>query len=395
MTAEAHGTRTALVASPGLRADVTAAPPPETALDLRAAARHLVQHPIVAAEQHPEMFRLIRRHESQLGRWFAQRFGYRLQVAADTARLFKSSVVASRRPLRTASASPRPFSQREYTMLGLALAAMAAGPDVISLRDLIQEIRSAAADAAVVLSDTPADRRALVTALRWMIGWGAASEMHARVDSYASDGTADAVLRVRPDRVAMLPLPSLARAETPDQLLDRSHQRQAPRSWMRSTLLEEPVVYRSDLTHEEWSELRRRLGEEQAIFVEMFGLRIEARAEGLTAIDPDGGLTDSRFPAGGTVGQAALLLIDRLVAADRNPVERSAAVAAVADLAQIHRVQSRHWGLLAEDPERLTDRILELLQDHRLAAVSGEMVKLLPAAWRYAVEVRVEQGALL
>ena len=395
MTAEAHGTRTALVASPGLRADATAAPPPETALDLRAAARHLIEHPIVAAEQHPEMFRLIRRHESQLGRWFTQRFGYRLQVAADTARLFKSSVVASRRPLRTASASPRPFSQREYTMLGLALAAVAAGPDVISLRDLIQEIRSAAADAAVELSDTPADRRALVTALRWMIGQGAATEMHAGVGSYASDGTADAVLRIRPDRVAMLPLPALARAVAPDQLLDRSHQRQAPRPWMRSALLEDPVVYRSDLTNDEWSELRRRLGEEQAIFDEMFGLRIEARAEGLAAIDPDGGLTDSRFPAGGTVGQAALLLIDQLVAADRNPVERSAAVAAITGLAQIHRVQSRHWGLLAEEPERLTDRILELLQDHRLAAVSGEMVELLPAAWRYAVEVRVEQGAML
>ena len=370
-------------------------PPPEIALDLRAAARHLAEHPMVAAEQEPETFRLIRRHEPQLDRWFTQRFGYRLQVSADTARLFKSSLVASRRPLRTATAGLRPFAQREYTMLALVLAAMAAGPEVVSLRDLIQEIRSAAADAAVALSETPADRRALVTALRWLIGWGMATEMHARVDSYASDETADAVLRVRPDRVAMMPLPALARAETPDQLLDRSDQRRATRPWMRSMLLEEPVVYRSDLTEDEWSELRRRFGEERAIFSEMFGLSIEARAEGLAAIDPDGSLTDSRFPAGGTVGQAALLLIDRLVAADRNPVERSAAVAAVAALAKVHRVQSRHWGQIAEDPERLTDDILELLGDHRLAAVAGEYVELLPAAWRYAVEVRVEQGSLL
>lgn len=372
-----------------------AEPPPEIALDLQAAARHLAEHPMVTVEQEPETFRLIRRHEPQLDRWFTQRFGYRLQVSADTARLFKSSVVAHRRPLRTATAGPRPFSQREYTMLALVLAAMAAGPEVVSLRDLIQEIRSAAADAAVALSDTSADRRALVTALRWLIGWGAATELHARVDSYASDETADAVLRVRPDRVAMLPLPPLARAETPDQLLDRSHQRRASRPWMRSMLLEEPVVYRSDLTEDEWSELRRRYGEEQGIFNEMFGVSIEARAEGLAVIDPDGGLTDSRFPAGGTVGQAALLLIDRLVAADRNPVERSAAVVAVADLAKVHRVQSQHWGQIADDPERLTDGVLELLEDHRLAQVSGEWVELLPAAWRYAVEVRIEQGSLL
>ena len=164
---------------------------------------------------------------------------------------------------------------------------------------------------------------------------------------------------------------------------------------MRSLLLEEPVVYRGDLTDGEWAELRRRQGEEARILNEMFGLGIEARAEGLAAIDPEGGLTDSRFPAGGTVGQAALLLIDRLVAADRNPVERRAVVAAVAELAEVHRVQSRHWAQIADDPESLTHDILELLQDHRLVQVSGESVKLRPAAWRYAVEVRIEQGSLL
>ena len=370
-------------------------PQPEIALDLRAAARHLVEHPMVAAEQYPETFRLIRRFEPQLDRWFTQRFGYRLQVSADTARLYKSSVVAGRRPLRTATTSPRPFSQREYTMLALALAAVAAGPDVISLRDLIQEIRSAAAEAGVTLTDEPTDRRAVVTALRWMIGCGAATEMHARVDNYASDGSADAVLRVRPDRVAMLALPALSRAETPEHLVDRSEQRRESRRWMRSMLLEEPVVYRRDLADSEWAELRRRLGAEAIVFNEMFGLSIEARAEGLAAIDPDGGLTDSRFPASGTVGQAALLLIDRLVAAGCNPVERRTAVTAVTELAQVHRVQSRHWGQRADDPERLTDDILELLQDHRLARVFGDSVELLPAAWRYAVEVRIEQGSLL
>ena len=374
---------------------LAAEPRPEIALDLRAAARYLVEHPLTAAEQDPEMFRLIRRHEVQLDRWFTQRFGYRLQVGADTARLFKSSVVATRRALRTAAVSNRPLSQREYTMLALTLAAVSSGPDVISLRDLIEDIRSAAAESGVTLSEEPSDRRSLVNALRWMISRGAAFEMHAQIDTYASDGSADAVLRVRPDRVALLALPVLARAENPEHLLDRSEPRRASRAWMRSLLLEEPVVYRSDLTDSEWSELRRRMVEEAEIFNEMFGLTIEARAEGMAAIDPDGGLTDSRFPASGTVGQAALLLIDRLVADDRFPAERSAAVEAVTDLAEIHRVQSRHWAQIADDPERLTDEVLGLLQDHRLARVSGDLIELLPAAWRYAVEVRIEQGSLL
>ena len=380
---------------PHLRTGTAGEPGPEIALDLRAAARHLVEHPLVAAEKDPETFRLVRKHEPQLDRWFTQRFGYRLQVGADTARLFKSSTVATRRPLRTATVDRRPFRQREYTMLALALAAVTAGPDVISLRDLIEEIRSAAADAGVSLSDELSDRRALVTALRWMIDCGAATEMHDHIDSYASDGSADAVLRVRPDRVALLALPSLARAETSEQLLDRSEQRRASRAWMRSLLLEEPVVYRGDLTDGEWAELRRRQGDESRIFYEMFGMVIEARLEGLAAIDPDGGLTDSRFPAERTVGQAALLLIDRLVEADRNPVERRAVVDIVAELAEIHRVRSRHWAQIADNPQRLADEVLGLLQDHRLVKVIGKSVELMPVAWRYAVEVRVEQGSLL
>ena len=358
---------------------------PRRELDLRAAARHLVAHPLVLAERDPDTFRLIRRYEHGLDRWFTQRFGYRLQVTADTARLFKSAVVARRQPLRTASEQARPFSVREYTMLALALAAVAAGPSVISLRDLLHEIRSAATDADVTVTEAPADRRALVTALKWMIRHGAASETHDRVDRYVTDSEADAVLRVRPDRLALLSLPALARSDTVEDLLDRSEQRQSsPRAWMRSTLLEEPVLYRSDLTNDEWAELRRRLGEEARIFGEMFGLLIEARAEGVAAIDPEGGMTDSRFPLAGTVGHAALLVIDRLTGTERTVLERGEVVATVTTLAGQYR---RYWSQLADDPDGLADAVLELLQDHRLAEVHGDTVEFLPAAWRYSVEI--------
>ena len=362
---------------------------PQRQLDLRAAARHLVTHPLVLAERDPDTFGLIRRHEQTLDRWFTQRFGYRLQVTADTARLFKSTVVTRRRPLCTASTQSRPFSVREYTMLSLALAAVAAGPSVISLRDLLHEVRSAATDADVTVTDEPADRRALVTALRWMIRHGVAIEMHDRVDRYAADAAADAVLRIRPDRVALLPLPVLARSEAVDEVLDRPDRGLSSRAWMRSALLEEPVLYRTDLADDEWAELRRRLGEESAIFEEMFGLNIEARAEGVMAIDPEDRLTDSRFPRSGTVGHAALLLIDRLVETDRTPLGRSEFVDAVAVLAAEHR---RYWSKLAEDPDRLADEILELLGDHRLAETDGDVVRLLPAAWRYGVAVEADEG---
>ena len=366
---------------------------PRRELDLRAAARHLVAHPLVLADSDPDTFRLVRRYEHELDRWFTQRFGYRLEVTADTARLFKSTVVVERRVLRTAADPGRPFSVREYTMLALALAAVAAGPSVISLRDLLHEIRSAATDAGVSVTEATADRRALVAALKWMIRHGAASEAHDRIDRYATDSGADAVLRIRPDRVALLPLPALARSETVEDLLDRSDRRQSSsRAWMRSALLEEPVLYRSDLSDDEWTELRRRLGEESDIFNEMFGLRLEARAEGVAAIDPEDGLTDSRFPRGGTVAHAALLLINRLTASDSPSVARCEIVENVASLAEEH---GRYWSQLADDPESLTNAALELLQDHRLTDTRGETVWLQPAAWRYTADVRIEQGSLL
>lgn len=364
---------------------------PRRELDLQAAARHLVRHPLILAERDPDTFRLIRRYEQTLDQWFTRRFGYRLQVTADTARLFKTTAVIGRRPLRTATDASRPFAVREYTMLALALAAVAAGPNVISLHDLVHEIRSAATDADVVLTEESSDRRALVMALRWMIRHGVASEMHDRVDRYVSDRAADAVLRLRPDRVALLPLPALARSDTAEHLLDRSDQRVSqPRSWMRSVLLEEPVLYRTDLTDDEWGEFRRRLSQESATLDDMFGLRIEARAEGVMAIDPDDRLTDDRFPSTGTVGHAALLLIDRLVEANCPRIQRNALVETAATLAAEHR---RHWSQVADDPNRLTDEVVELWQDHRLAEVNGDTVRLLPAAWRYRVVIGSAEGA--
>lgn len=358
-------------------------PSDSVALEVRAACRHLVMQPLVLAEREPEAFRLVRRHEHQLDRWFTQRFGYRLQVTADTARLFKATYAPRRRHLQTATAQPRALSQRELLMLTLVLAAVAAGPDVISLRDLIPEIRSAAADGEITLTDEPADRRALVVALRWMIQHGLATELHDHIERYVEDDAADAILRIRPDRVALLPLPALARSTSVAELEDRSAEGTSTRAWMRCQLLEEPVLYRSDLDDADWAELRRRLSEEAATFAEMFGVDIEARAEGLAVIDPTGVLTDSAFPRGGTVGHAALLLLERMADTPGEPVGPADVVAIVGDLAASHR---RYWSQLADDPEQLTDQVLTLLEDHRLVTRHGSLIEVLPAAWRYAVD---------
>ncbi len=336
---------------------------PQATLELRACARHLVQHPLTCKEHDPDLFRLLRRHEPDLDRWFTQRLGYRLHVDADTARLFKLGAVPAQHPLRARTG--RAFVPLEYALLALVLGSTAAGPAVVSLRDLVEQVRSAAVEADIVLEDSHATRRALVAVLQWMIEHGLATELHAGVDAYAGDAAADAVLRIRPDRVALVALSTLVGASSADELLARAERRDATRQWMRCRLVEEPVLYRSDLSEAEWSELRRRLGEEARLLEEMFGLTLEARAEGVAAIDPSGTLATRPFPTAGTVGHAALLLLEALRSRAGTLIAWSELVRHVEELSAAHH---RGWSKdLVAAPERLARTVVDLLVDLRLA----------------------------
>jgi uncharacterized protein (TIGR02678 family) len=339
---------------------------------------------LTCAEHDPDIFRLIRRHEADLDKWFTQRLGYRLHVTSDTARLYKSGYTPARRPLRTSGG--RALNSLEYVMLVLALASTVAGPAVISLRDLIDLIRSAAAEIEMVLSGDASERRALVSALRWMIDHGLASELHAHVDAYAADADADAVLKMRPDRIAMVPLPVLATGD--DDLVVSSSRRENTRQWIRARLTEDPVVYREDLDDVEWVELRRRLGEESRYAEEMFGLVLESRAEGVAAVDPYGDLADRPFPTGGTEGHATLLVLPMLLDRRDGWWSESEVVALVGRLAADH---SRYWAKdLVAAPDRLARRVVDTLVSIRLAEARTDPagVRLRPAAARFAPAVR-------
>lgn len=353
---------------------------PQVGVALTAAARHLVASPLFCEEHDPDTFRLVRRHEAELDRWFTQRLGWRLHVGSDTARLWKSGYVPERRPLR--SSAGRPLTGLELTLLVLVLACTSAGPAVISLGDLVELVRSAAAECDVHLAGDGTERRALVTALRWMIDHGLAAELHDHVDAFVADETADAVLRIRPDRIALLPTAAIAGEDAAD-VLARADRRSATRAWLRARLVEDPVVYRTDLDDAEWQELRRRLGEEARLADEMFGLTLEARAEGVAAIDPGGRLSDRAFPTTGTEGHAALLLLEAWRDDSGHWRPLSDVEVVMEGLAAQHR---RHWAKdLAAAPDRLARRVMDLLVDVRLAErrASPDEVRLLPAASRY------------
>jgi len=300
--------------------------------------------------------------------------------------------VLPHRPQLTAPVgSKRQMSQRECTLLVLILAAVAAGPRVISLRDLINDVRSQATDADITLSFEPIERRAFVVALKWLIKNGIARELHEHIDRYEQDDNADAIIEIDPDRVGLLPLPILGRADSAEQLLDRSDRRTNARQWMRARLAESPVLYRGDITEHEWSELRRRLGDEIAMLDEMFGLQLESRAEGVAAIDRDGHLSDRQFPSSGTVGHGALLLIESLLQMPELSCNSDQMLPLFENMAEQNQ---RHWSKArVENPAAFMREVVQLLCDHQLLQDNGNAYTLLPAAARYGVNATVADAS--
>ena len=100
-------------------------------------------------------------------------------------------------------------------------------------------------------------------------------------------------------------------------------------------MLENPVAYYADADTELLGQLRAPALAED--LERLTGLTVERRAEGVALVDTSGRLSDLRFPGGGTVAQAALLLAARISAAvqrtGRHALERLPAPTAAERLA--------------------------------------------------------------
>jgi len=114
----------------------------------------------------------------------------------------------------------------------------------------------------------------------------------------------------------------------------------------------------------------------------MLGLVLEARAEGVAMIDPAGVLADRRFPSTGTLGHAALLVIERLMNESASgEVPHDTIASLIAELADQH---SKRWSQdYVDRPERLLRDVATLLCDVHLAATDDNSFRLLPAAARF------------
>jgi len=369
----------------------------------RGAARRLLADALVSADgPHADDFAAIRRHAEWLTVSFRRMLGYEVVVEARFARLFKAGPgVGAGRALTRSTGTP--FTPRTYAYLALSLAALVSAPEQVLLSQLVADIRAAAADARIPLDDAGrlGERRTLAAALRRLADWGVLTEIDGNLGTYVDREDAEALLAVDRDLARALVAGPLEQAAGPADLVALAHDpgRHGVRVAVRRRLAESPVVHRDELGPDEDEWLRRNQRREAGVFAEFLGLHAEIRAEGVALLDPDDELSDIAFPGRGTVAQASLLTIERLVAYVR-PTDRVAVADVSADLfeATLAEVVAEYAGKagwqreLVADPAGLSAAVSELLIDMRLLRARADGTWGLPAvAARYASRVR-ERG---
>ncbi|TDE51231.1 TIGR02678 family protein [Nonomuraea mesophila] len=384
--------------------------------EIARAIRTLLGRPLVSLQSDPAAFDLIRKRRQPLIQWFDYFCGWRLVVEPRQgyARLVKIRTRPSAtRPARRRRATRAPFDRRRYTLFCLCAAELLTSP-VTTIGMLAQRVVQAAAVEAGVPAFDPvkaAERAALVDALKLLEHHGAITVMDGTTDSYLDDEDAKVLYRVDTTRVIRLlaaPVPpsriaaraaeepdpgtlaELTAALTTESRYGGDEPTETQRNlWARHSLirrlLDEPVVYRADLSGAE-SDYAASLTGRQILrrAAEEAGFVLEERAEGFLLVDPDGTATDTRFPDDGSHAKvAALLLLDLLVSA--GPVTA-------------RRLDAEANGLLRRFPQwakayqsdgggaRLAADALDVLTMFGLARRTGDRVAALPAAARYRVD---------
>lgn len=366
------------------------------AAQLRRCVRALLRRPLLVAGGHGEdLLPLTRRYRTRLQTFFSAYFGYRLVVDSRFARLYKTGPGddATRGLTQPGGA---PFTPRAYAYLALVLAVLTgAGPQVL-LSGLVADVRAAATEAGVEAGDDLTERRALVAALRRLIALGVLTETDGSVAPWAEDTAAEALITVDVELLRHLVAGPLARAQSPDELVELAAEPGpgGARHAVRRRIAEDPVVHHARLPGDQSGHLSTHLRREATLLEECTGLRLEARAEGVLALDDDDHLSDLVFPGPSTVGRIAVLALPELLA---DPDTRGSDGRHLITMTRLRRVCARlaerypqAWSkdAVADDAAlaRQVARRLVVAGLGRMDAAGegGDLLVLSPAAHRYA-----------
>jgi uncharacterized protein (TIGR02678 family) len=349
-------------------------------------ARALLRRPLLrAGGQESELLPLVYRHRAVLSELFAGLLGYRLVVERRFARLYKAG------PGNDPTRGEPTLTPRGYAYLALCLASLTGIGQQTLLSRLVTDIRSAATQAGIAISDDLGELRAIASALRHLVSLGVLSETEGTVGLVGEAG-AEALLTIDTTLLGQLVAGPLGVATTPTELIALAA-RPGPRGIehaLRRKLVENPVTHYADLTDEEATWLRKRARAEARLLERCFGLVTETRLEGIAVTDPEDYLTDVSFPGQSTVARVALLALPDLLSGgeDRDgwvavPVER---VTTVCD--ELVDAYPAAWSkLMVASIPKLVDDVLHLLLSLGLARPADDGQWLLsPAAHRWAPE---------
>ena len=369
---------------------------PQDLAERQRAARAVMLQPLLTADgAGSDDFRLVRRHQGELTKLFAEGLGYRLQVDPTSARLFKTGLGPdASRPLRKRSGAP--FTPRAYALFCLTLAALTRARNQLLVDELVQQVRSAAVDAEVAVDlDAVADRRALHAALLQLVRLGVLRERDGDLEHWVEQRT-QSLLDVRRDLLGLLVSAPLSAAAGPDDLLERAALPSAvggARVATRRQLLESPVMTVGDLDDEHaewWSRNRNR---ERDWYDTRFGLHLELRAEGAVVVDPDDEFTDDRFPGADKTKQLALLILEELVDVASSggvervdgawrgiPMDTASARAGAVHARWVDRLRRDQ----REDPDGAVREAIGVLERFGLARRADDLLLIHAAAARFA-----------
>ncbi|MEU4225547.1 TIGR02678 family protein [Nonomuraea sp. NPDC026600] len=378
--------------------------PEEEQAQRRTALRALLAAPLL---RDPDKLVLVRRHLSELRDWLTRETGWRLVVDSENARLFKTAPDPSDATHPARGRAGEPYGRRRYVVLCLALAMLERADAQTTLGGLAEEVLSAAAEPELDFAftlDSRQERADLVAVVRTLIDWGVLRKVAGDEDAYLS-ATGDVLYDVRRPVLAALLTgtrgPSTITAESfgeriaelaAEPVADTDDLRnQALRRRLTRRLLEDPVVYYTDLDEAERAYLTSQRHAITRRIEEATGLVAEVRAEGIAMADPDDELTDVRMPEQRTDGHLTLLVAELLAARGEQSMEELRSF-----VRQAARDHTSFWRKGVTEPgaeDGLLATALGKLTALRLAEVRHDTVAGLPAIARYALDAPVVKGS--
>ncbi len=380
--------------------------------------RAILQKPLLTSNGlEGEEYRLVRTHAQWLKEWFARNAEWSFHVDTEVARLRKTPSDLRDSTRGAVSSKGVGFSKRRYVILCLALSALEQAERQVVLGQLAESIIEyiasdpTFADAGCEFDLKSIDqRRDLVETIRSLIEFGVLQRIDGDEQQFLNQ-SGDVLYNInRPVLAAMLNIrrsPSTISASNIEDRLraiteefspetDDGHNRRI-RSLLVRRLLDDPVLYTSDLSDEERAYLTSQRAFLTKEIASASGLVPEIRKEGIAMTDVAADLTDLCLPEEGTDGHVALLLAEWLAAHAKVSPETAVSYASihqhVAKLIQEHR---SHWRKEVREPGAetiLAEQTIERLVALRLARTSVDGVIPLPAIARFALgEISQQDG---